>query len=438
MKKVLILAYDFPPYISVGGMRPYNWYKYLKEFDVEPVVITRQWGNVHGNQLDYISAGESEKCILEETEFGTILRTPYQPNFANRLMLKYGEKKYRILRKSISAFYEFAQFMTPSGPKAELYRGAKHYLKNNEVDVIIATGDPFVLFSFASKLSKEFDIPWIADYRDPWSQSFTAKKGSIQRKIDYFFEKKYVQTADSLITVDILFKLKLAQFFPSKQINILPNGFDPIEIEKTKNIEQNNSLLTFAFIGTIYLWHPLNRLLESFSNFIKENPQSQILIKFYGINDREFIEEKSKKLFPELLDKLIFLPKIPNGDLLQKVSKDNVLLLFNYYQFTGTKIYDYLGLKRRILLCFENDREANKLKEQYYFKTIETDICPQIDIINESNSGVIVKDAAHLKEVLKELYKEFEEKGFIACDSIGVAKYSRKIQVEKLGTLIKS
>jgi hypothetical protein len=437
MKKVLILAYDFPPYVSVGGLRPYNWYLYLKEFDVDPIVITRQWENKHGNQLDYIDSGSSTKTIVEKTKHGTIIRTPYHPNFANRLMLKYGEKKYRILRKSISAFYEFAQFIVPSGPKVNLYRGAKEYLKNNKVDVIISTGDPFILFSFASKLSKQFDIPWIADYRDPWSQSFSAKKGIIQRKIDYFFEKKIVRSAESIVTVDLLFKLKLAQFFPTKQINILPNGFDPIEIEKTKEIQQNNNLLTFSFIGTIYLWHPINRLLESFSNFVKENPQAQILIKFYGINDMEFIEEKSKKLFPELLDKLIFLPKIPNGELLQMLAKDNILLLFNYYQFTGTKIYDYLGLKRRILLCFENDKEANKLKEHYYFKTIETDISPQIDIINETNSGIIVKDASHLEEVLKELYTEFEEKGFIACDSVGVEKYSRKIQVEKLANLLK-
>jgi hypothetical protein len=45
MKKLLILAYDFPPYVSVGGLRPYNWFKYLKEFGVEPIVVTRQWGN---------------------------------------------------------------------------------------------------------------------------------------------------------------------------------------------------------------------------------------------------------------------------------------------------------------------------------------------------------------------------------------------------------
>jgi len=41
MKRVLILAYDFPPYVSVGGLRPYAWYRYLHEFDVFPIVVTR-------------------------------------------------------------------------------------------------------------------------------------------------------------------------------------------------------------------------------------------------------------------------------------------------------------------------------------------------------------------------------------------------------------
>jgi hypothetical protein len=79
-------------------------------------------------------------------------------------MLKYGEKKYRFLRKSISAFYEFGQFIRLFGPKAGIFKEAESYLKNNKVDAIIASGDPFVLFYYASKLSKEFNIPWIADY----------------------------------------------------------------------------------------------------------------------------------------------------------------------------------------------------------------------------------------------------------------------------------
>jgi hypothetical protein len=61
----------------------------------------------------------------------------------------------------------------------------------------------------------------------------------------------------------------------------------------------------------------------------------------------------------------------------------------------------------------------------------------QADLINETNSGVIVKDAAHLKEVLEELCAEFQATGKIACESVGVEKYSRKIQVEKLAELVK-
>ena len=62
----------------------------------------------------------------------------------------------------------------------------------------------------------------------------------------------------------------------------------------------------------------------------------------------------------------------------------------------------------------------------------------QADLINQTNSGVIVRDSAHLLEVLKELYTEFQQTGQIACDSVGVENYSRKIQVEKLAELIKS
>jgi hypothetical protein len=90
-------------------------------------------------------------------------------------------------------------------------------------------------------------------------------------------------------------------------------------------------------------------------------------------------------------------------------------------------------------MCYEDDSEANLLKQRYYnIEESETESKHlQADLINETNSGVIVKDAVHLKEVLEELYAEFEEKGFIACESVGVEKYSRKIQVEKLAELVR-
>jgi len=117
MKKTLILAYDFPPYVSVGGLRPASWAKYLYEFDVFPIVVTRQWGNKYGNFLDYIATSESQEIIIENTDTATIIRTPYKPNLANQILLKHGDKKYKYLRKSVTAFYEIFQWIFNIGPK---------------------------------------------------------------------------------------------------------------------------------------------------------------------------------------------------------------------------------------------------------------------------------------------------------------------------------
>ena len=439
MTKVLILAYDFPPYVSVGGMRPYNWYRYLKEFDVEPIVVTRQWENKHGNQLDYIDSGRSKEKLIENTKFGTIIRTPYNPNFANRLMLKYGEKKYRILRKSVSAFYEFAQFIFPTGPKVALYKGAKEYLKNNKVDVIIATGDPFILFKYASKLSNEFNIPWIADYRDPWSHNEEHRKTAIQKKWNTYVEKRIVSTASHIRTVSKFVHSKIDTLIPNKPYSISPNGYDTVVIDEIKNIKQNEEEFSVSFVGTIYNWHPIESFLRVANEFVSKHPTAKILFKFYGTNLTDELNRMVNELFPNLKNHVVITPKIQNNELLAKLASDNVMLLFNYYSYMGTKIFDYLGIRRKMILCYEDDPEANELKLKYYSVDESGRESKQLqaDLINETNSGIIVRDSHHLLEVLEGLYKEFQSTGQIACDSIGVEKYSRKIQVEKLAELIK-
>ncbi|MFQ3579049.1 MAG: hypothetical protein SNJ71_02780, partial [Bacteroidales bacterium] len=185
VKKVLILAYDFPPYVSVGGLRPFAWYKYLKSYDIYPIVVTRQWNNLHGNNLDYIIPSQSKDVIIENTEYGTIIKTPYKPTLSNSLLLKYGEKKAKFIRKLITGYFEIFQwFFLHVGSKKNIYIYAKQYLKNNKVDVIIATGEPFILFKYASTLSRLYSIPWIADYRDPWSSGLEYSKNYFLKKIN--------------------------------------------------------------------------------------------------------------------------------------------------------------------------------------------------------------------------------------------------------------
>ncbi len=445
MVKVLILAYDFPPYVSVGGLRPYGWFKYFHQFDIYPIVITRQWSNQYGNYLDYIAPGESNSDIIEETSQGTIIRTPYFPNLANRLMLKYGDSKYRLVRKSISAFYEFAQFIVPIGPKSQLYKSADRYLSSHKVDMIIATGDPFVLFNYAKKLSHKYHIPWIADYRDPWSQKTDIQNNFLLKKWNMFFEKKIVSDAHSVTTVSEFLKASIQSNVQHHNIQIIKNGYDPEAMEAAKEISQRNDVLGIALAGSIYDWHPLKKVLTIFSELIKIDSDVKFEINFYGINIYSKhiqcnINELISSEFPDLKEFIKVHSKIPNDRLLKELAKQNIMLLFNDYSILGTKIFDYIGLHRNILFCFENDEETESLRSKYFTlqesKSLNQKL--QIDAIHETDSGYIIRDGIHLLEKLKELNLEFKQYGFIKSYAIHTDQYSRMHQVEQLASLIKT
>lgn len=439
MRKLLILAYDFPPYVSVGGLRPYNWFRYLKEYGVEPIVVTRQWQNLHGNHLDYVTEGYSTNVVVKKFDYGIKICTPYTPNLSNRMLLRHGENKFRLLRKSISGFYEFAQFFYPIGPKSEIYAAAQKYLKHNKVDAIIATGDPFILFMYASQLSKEFGIPWIADYRDPWSHNQTYSKSAIRKLWNRLFEKRAVKTASHITTVSSFVQSKIDQLIPEKPFSILPNGYDPEVIDSVSNLTQANDALNIAFVGTIYNWHPIKSFLRVAEKFILQYPEAKIKFNFYGTNVQEELKSWTSKDYPTLKDHVYISQKIPNAELLKHLTHNNVMLLFNYYSFMGTKIFDYLGIRRKMILCYSNDPEALDLKKKYYnIEEMDSESGQlQADLILETKSGIVVEDANHLMEIFEELYTEFESTGKISCNSVGVEKFSRKVQVEKLAELVK-
>ena len=434
MKKVLILAYDFPPYVSVGGLRPSYWYENFKKMGLFPIVVTRNWNPIHGNALDYIQPSKTKEIEIEETGKGILIKTPYKATLSNRLTLK-GKKDpiSNLLKKTSTGWNEIGQWFLPIGTKYELYKAAKNFLKDNKVDVIIATGDPFILFKYASKLSKKFNIPWVADYRDLWSNDITMNYKPIQKKVAQVLEKKYLKNVKLISTVSEYIVAKIKEIVYNKPFVIIPNGYNENIITKNIKANQNKKVLTISLAGTIYNWHPYVSFLKVSSNFLRNKPNANFNINFYGTNKENSIRELLEN--DEKLKKIITMyPKMSNDKLAMELAKSNILLLFNDYSIMGTKIYDYLALNRKIILCFEDDKEANLLKEKYFkFKSIKgLSESLQADLIRKTNSGIVVKDSEHLYEVLNDLCNEFEEKSYIENHTIGAENYSRKVQTEKL------
>ena len=441
MKSVLILAYDFPPFLSVGSLRPYSWYRYLKEYGIEPIVVTRQWSNDYGNELDYVAPSKSKNIIVDKTEFGTIIQAPFRPNYSNRLLLKYGESRYKFIRKLISGFFHFVQFSFFVGSKSCIYFSARDYLKNHKVDAIIVTGEPFVLFKYASKLSELYNIPWIADYRDTWSQSLFRSRNIFLLKWNQYFEKKYLKNSACITTVSDFTKCQIEKLIQKKYISVLINGYNSDIVINTKIDQQDRSKFNLAFIGNIANYYPISVFFDTLFKFIIDHPDYEININFYGINRPEIIKNEMLK-YPVLVNKISIYPKLSNEKLLNHLINNHCLLLFNDYFVSGTKIYDYLAVKRKILFCFTNYLDKDLLHKWYDVeidKNVKFDSYQvQAKIIEETNSGILVENSEHLYITLQNLYKEFQETGNVKCDSINIEKYSRKVQTQQLAHLIKS
>lgn len=441
MKKVLILAYDFPPYISVGAQRPYYWYRYFREFGIDPVVVSRQWNNNFTGANQYVAEGYSDEDVIKETEYGLLLKAPYKPNAANKLYLKYGDKKYRLIRKIISGFYEIMQWHFPIGPKIGIYKTAKEYLSKNKVDIIIASGDPFILFKYASKLSNKYKTPWIADYRDPWIERPASKSFALTfiKLLNKWNEKNYLRSASVITTVSEYFVNLIRNNLPNKCFQIIPNGFNLEAATQASIIQQNSKEFTITYIGRIYPYYPIESFLICLHNFIIQSSDLKIKLRLIGISgNRDFLTQQT--LFNNAFVNIEVLPALSGEELMKELAKSNILLLFNSYSTIGTKIYDYIAIKRKILLCFSEEPAAMDLKEKYFTSDFDnsTDQNAQANLILEKDAGIIVKNKEHFLEVLNDLYKEFSETGQIECHSKDISEYSRKAQTEKLAELIKS
>jgi len=436
--KALILAYDFPPLVRVGGLRAYSWLRYLGAYGVEPVVVTRQWENRYGDERDYVAPSATPEVVVEPSDHGTVLRTPYRPNLSNRLLLTHGPKKFRLIRKAITAAYEIGQYYLPIGPRYGLYQAAREYLHRNPVDALVATGEPFVLFRYASLLASEFGIPWIADYRDPWSHDLGQPLKQISPSWETRVERRFTRSVSAVTTVSEFFRDLLAPMHPGKTVHIVPNGYDPEAVAMASGVEQGHDRLTIALAGSLYPWHPVRSFLEVCDRLVRERGCA-LSLKFVGINARTEVEGMLASEFPGLAPHVTILDRLPNGQAAAEMSAANALLLFNDYATVGSKVYEYLALRRKVLLCFSNDPEALRLKERCYnlphgaFETHR----PIERLIEEARAGVVIRDAHHLDAVLRGLLDEFQKNRRIAWDGASAEAFSRRAQAQRMAAILR-
>lgn len=363
-RKVLVIAYGFPPIAHAGVYRTIRFCRYLPENGWKPTVITiREDKDIH-----------SDPALLERLPAEVRIHRTYIPD-PWRAVLRYrrreaereaaagpvargflarGAIKGRNLALSIiSKLFSIPDHMVLWVPFA-VARGIR-LMRREDFDVIYTSSPPHSGHLAGLILAKLFRKPWVADFRDPVLDNFNIKDlYRFEIAIHGLLERAVVRAADMVVTVTGYHEQALSKRYPDQasRFAVITNGFDPAQFE---NIEPERfDRFTIIFAGTLYgtirpdfFVRALSQWLETKDPAVRERVQAL----FYGMGC-----EKAHVLASELgLGGVVRSSGlVPQEEIFRKLKGADLLLLIlgddeKSRGIISSKIFEYMALMRPIL-----------------------------------------------------------------------------------------
>ena len=373
MKKVLIVTYYWPP---AGGPGVQRWLKFannLPNYDIKPYVLTakepnyaiidRSLENEISSKINVISCP-----IFEISDF-----LPFK-NYFNSF------RTGNINQISDQSFFEKILFFLRGNLfipdlkifwRKKAFQFLKKFLQKNQIDTIITTGPPHSVHLIGLDIKREFDINWIADFRDPWIMLNSNIKFhflSQTRNKHLKFRNMVLQNANKVIVTSE----KLKNYYNKLTSNVvkITNGYERTNIKY--DLDKN---FTITHVGSLYpdrnpeiLWEVLENMYANIKGFerhfklqligsIGKKIEKRLNISKFAkcVTYRGYISEKDTHSY-------IFSSQL----LLLVESNENVM---SYV--IPAKFFNYLYSKRPIIAFGPPDSEVeqimNNLKFGNYF-----------------------------------------------------------------------
>lgn len=390
MKKVLIISYFFPPCNLTASQRSMGWARYLKEQGWDPIVITRNWDKHIANPND-IHKDSGDELIHKVTKEYEAYYLPFKGNLRDRLYSKYGNSRFYLIRKVLSFIELFGSNFNKSFiPYSNLYEFALEFCKkHDDVKAIIVTGNPFEIFRFGYEIQKQTGIPWIADYRDDWTTSevifVTGLLNRFLFQLSKRSERKWVGTSACITTVSPYYAQKIGNFV-RKPGHVLLNGFFEDDLKAFHNRTLYNDF-TIVYNGMLYGSQQIEIFLAGFKKFVDSNEgfRHRIKLQFPGILFLKDIAQRVQNFMHGYEDTLLLTERISRDEVLEMQARAHLLLMVSHIGIKGipsSKIYEYLGLGRPVLVCPSDEDILDETFIQYNLGFIANTPIETFDLLN--------------------------------------------------------
>lgn len=398
MKRVLLLAFYFPPRNNIACYRTGCFAKYLPEFGWAPTVLCQDWPS-QGPESDPEIVGRFPETVAVHR-----IPAPTAQGFYQRVVLR-----------------KIAPYVWPQRAPILWWRNARQQMLSllpaQKFDAIWATSDPLTPLALAAEGASLARLPWVADLRDCLNvQRFGSwyKRPFFRRQ-----ERHLCRQADHLVTVSEGLA-EVLRDLSGKPVSVIHNGFDPALIPQTR--PKPASVFTILYAGTLVAGaqdpRPLFKALElCFAS--KELKPEKVEVQFLGT-----APERVQRAMPATPFKLPvrILPRVSHREALTAQMSASLLLLLAYGTAKGImtgKVFDYLAAGRPIL-AIPDDRETTAA------------------LLKRTGAGVALSDPQAIARLLVEWYRRWETDPHFNLDrnENEIARYSRRTQTGELAALL--
>ncbi len=297
MRRLLVVAYYFPPMGMSGVQRVAKFVKYLPEYGWEPVVLTVEPGG-------YFAYDEQLQEEIDRAGVEVVRTDSWDPTrlFSNGETVEMPTGWQRSVLDALTNFFFIPD--NKIGWKSHALETGRELLADRSFQAIFSTAPPYTCHLIGETLSRETGLPLVTDFRDDWvGNPLLSFPTPYHRRRHEKLESRVLKASDHVTTINRSIKERLIQrnLGPDAytRCSILPHGFDPEDFEQAapEGIIPAGDRFRLLYCGVFYGERRPDHFLRGVRRLLHRRPElaEQLDLVFVGL-----VPEGTQDLIDEL------------------------------------------------------------------------------------------------------------------------------------------
>jgi glycosyltransferase involved in cell wall biosynthesis len=423
-RRVLIVSFFYPPNPAVGGLRMAKFAQYLPEFGWTPTILTAR------SEAGAPSDGTTNVHAARFASPWRLRSGRRSPGVDSAAPLR--ERAGRggwFTRTAYSALRHLLPMSSVRMPDATLgwvpfaVAEGRRLLDSGDFDAVFSSAGPPSSHIVAARLQRRSGLPWIADYRDLWSDNHWDARIGAFRSLERPLERLVLNKATLITTVAPTWAGQLRELH-ERDVEVLYNGFDPTDYPSQP---QPTSKFVLTYVGTLIRPgqnpEPLFKALALLTSRPEPDlDRSWFQVRFLGTAPGAVAGLAKRHGVAHLVRPL---PAVPHRECLAQQAAATALLFLGWSNpelgWLSAKLFEYLGAGRPILAVGPPGGEASR-------------------ILGECGLPDLSDDPKLIADRLEAWLREFTDSGTLGAQprAEAVQTYTRRAQTQRLARLLDS